>query len=96
MNPSDWPRLDGIPEGVLSLWTMYDHPLDYPDFWVVRRCFGCKWEAGMPGLDAGGVTHDVVPRLARSLAEARELVPLGLYRQPRSPGDDLTIVESWF
>jgi hypothetical protein len=42
-----------------------------------------------------GLFFDVVPRLASSLAEARALVPRGLYRQPRHEGDDPFIVEVW-
>mgnify|MGYP001559154991 CR=1 FL=1 len=98
MNPADWPPLEGIPE-CLVMWTLYDHPLDFPGWFVVRRCFCVTWKDGMPGL-AGEGAHapifDVVPRLASSLAEARSFVPLGLYRQPRSDGDDPFIVEVWF
>lgn len=86
---SYWPPIDGIPENVLVLWTIYDHPLDYPDFWVVRRFFGINDEHGDP-------VFDVVPRLAISLAEARSFVPLGRYRQPRVEGEDPFIAETWF
>lgn len=95
MIASDWPPIDGLPE-CLVMWTIHDRPLDFPRFFVVRRCFCVPWQPGFPGLDASGVTHDVVPRLANSLAEARALVPWGLYRQPRQEGDDPFIVESWF
>lgn len=104
MKSADWPALDGIPDRALEMFTIYDHPLDYPQFWVVRRCFGVAWEEGMPGrpaepLHAPGEAvpvFDVVPRLATSLAEARSFVPVGLYRQPRCEGEDFTIVETWF
>lgn len=92
MTPADWPPLPGLgPEEALAMWTLYDHPLDYPDFWVVRRCFATR------GSSAEAVpVFDVVPRLANSLAEARALVPYGLYRFPRQEGDDAFIVETWF
>lgn len=89
MKPEDWPPLEGIPDNALQLWTIYDHPLDYPDFWVVRRSFGVPDEHGEP-------IFDVVPRLASSLAEARSFVPWGRYRQPREEADDPFIVEVWF
>lgn len=95
MNPADWPPLLGIPE-CLTMWTIYDHPLDFPRVFVVRRVFCLPWRDGMPGRDGAGVTFDVVPRIASSLAEARALVPEGLFRQPRHEGDDPFIVESWF
>lgn len=86
------------------MWAIFDHPLDYPHHFVVRRCFCIPWKEGMPGLCAERLheddTHppvlDVVPRLANTLDEARSLVPLGLYRQPRQEGDDPFIVETWF
>jgi len=103
MMSADWPPLDGIPD-CLVMWTIYEHPLDFPDFWVVRRCFCVPWVEGMPGVaaeplpgtDTTGPVFDVVPRLARSLAEARSFVPWGLYRQPREDGDDPVITETWF
>lgn len=96
MHPSDWPALEGIPEGALQLFVIFDRPLDFPNHYVVRRQFGVWWAEGMPGTGADGVAMDVVPRLANSLAEARALVPHGLYRQPRQEGDDPFIVECWF
>lgn len=89
MHPSDWPALDGIPEDALQFFVIFDHPLDFPRHWVVRR------QIAWPGAP-NGVVHDVVPRLANSLAEARTFVPHGLYRQPRQEGEDLAIAECWF
>lgn len=89
MNPEDWPPLDGIdPASTLTMWTIYDHPFDYRGSWVVRRYFIVR--------DQHEPVLDVVPRLASSLAEARSFVPRGLYRQPRSEGDDPCIVEVWY
>ena len=89
MISSDWPPLDGIdPQDALTMWTIHDRPNDFPDFWVVKRCFIVR-----------GYTDpvmDVVPRLAVSLAEARSFVPWGLFCQPRQEGDDPFIVETWF
>ena len=89
MISSDWPPLDGInPDDSLTMWTIHDRPLDYPDAFVVRRCFIVR--------GVGEPLFDVVPRLASSLAEARDFVPHGLFCQPRQEGDDPFIVETWF
>lgn len=100
MRSSDWPQLDGIPADVLVMFTIYDHPLDYPGDWVVRRCFcvprAAEVMAGIRNSDELSPVFDVVPRLASSLDEARSFVPPGLYRQPRFDGDDGFIVETWF
>lgn len=69
----------------LSTYTIYDHPRDYPDSWVVRR-----WQVvGAGPVDAGVVA------LAPTLEEARQAVPPGLVCLERSQDDDLTIVETW-
>lgn len=80
-----WPPLEGM-ENKLAMFTIYERPLDFPDRYVVRRWFACAPEP----------VPDVVPRLAASLEHARELVPPGLYRQPRQDGDDPFILETWF
>lgn len=71
---------------VMSTWTIYDSPSDYPDLFVVRR-----WEI-RHGYEPVP-TDDV--RTASSLAQARRNVPGGCVRFHRSPGDDPTIVETW-
>src|SRR5258708_31588843 len=69
----------------LSMYTIYDHPLDYPDHFVVRR-----WEIGASTTTP---TDDV--QLARTLEGARQLVPVGCAPLPRHEADDATIVETW-
>jgi len=69
----------------LRVWTIYDHPLDYPSYFVVR---GFTVTAGAPVPD-GEV------QLANTLLEARMLIPPGLHPIDRSPDDDRFIVESW-
>lgn len=69
----------------LHLWTVYDHPRDYPTHWVVRE-----------SVVAGGkLTMAPSPWLAVTLDEARALVPPGLHCMPRQPTDDPVIVEVW-
>jgi len=65
----------------LAIWTVYERPADFPEQFVAR-----KWLNERP-------TSDIVQ--ANSLAEVRSLIPAGLFRIPRSFGDDHTIVESW-
>jgi hypothetical protein len=93
MNAHDWPPLDAVPANALAMFVVYDHPIDYPEYWVVRR-----WIVAPSDDDGRPVREvmDVVPRLALSLAEARALVPRGLYRQARLEGDDPFIAETWF
>lgn len=68
----------------LDMFVIYDHPKDHPDCYVVRR-----W-AYAPRFVA---TNEA--KLATTLERAREHVPRGHCRVPRSPGDDPVIVESW-
>lgn len=70
----------------MTMYAIYDRPLDFEDKWVVRRWFV------MRGCDKP--VADVVPRLADVLAEARRHVPPGLVRVV-SPGDDPFLFESW-
>jgi hypothetical protein len=65
----------------LSLWTVYKHPLDYPDKFVARRWLLDKW------------TPDVI--VADTLEELREKLPRGLYNLGRDSRDEPQIVETW-
>lgn len=68
----------------LVMWTIYDHPTDHPDHFVVR-----SW-----ALRADRAS----PRealLAPTLTAARALVPGGLYCLPRDPLDDAKVIETW-
>ena len=68
----------------LEMWTIYEHPLDYPDGFVVRR-FTLDGLGAIPG-EASYVD---------SLEAARAVVPPGLALIPRSVYDEVQIVESW-
>lgn len=71
---------------ILSIWTVYDHPSDYPASFVARR----------HEVQAGGITvatPDAV--FAPTLEEVRAKLPRDLVPIARSPGDDPVIVESW-
>lgn len=72
---------------LLNLWTVYERPRDYPHGYIARR-----YE-----VHAGGAqvrSNDV--RTGPTLQSVRQQLPPGLYCQPRHPGDDPVIVETWF
>jgi len=66
------------------MYTVYDHPADYPDAFVVVR-----WLVG-----AGGIYRERAWQ-APTLEAAREVIPHGLLRTERAPNDDSVIVETW-
>lgn len=74
-----------MPRDLLSIWTVYDHPRDYPASFVARR------SEVIDGVVQ--VTADMF--VADTLDELRALLPPGLYRLPRFPGDQPHIVEVW-
>ena len=69
----------------LAMWTVYDHPADYPDHYVAR-----KWLCGKE-LEA---TDEIL--LDADLDALRKRIPPFLYCMPRQEGDDPKIVEVWF
>jgi hypothetical protein len=70
----------------MRLYTVYDHPSDYPDKWVVRA-----WWVDSGQMYAGGV------HLAETLDDARDGIPrrAELHRLEPTPLDDATIAEVW-
>jgi hypothetical protein len=71
---------------LLSVWTVYDHPKDYPDSWVARR----------HEVRAGGQTVATMDAVfGTSLDDVRAKLPPDLYCLPRQPDDEPHIVESW-
>ena len=67
---------------VLTIWTIYKHPRDYPTKWVLRAD------------DVPGGRRDFIA-LADTLEEIRAEVPPFLHRMPRNPADDPVIYETW-
>lgn len=74
-------------DGTLTTWVIFDHPRDFPDYFVLRPQYVNKDSHGRIGVG--------IPRFANSLEEARGLLPQGLYCIERFPTDDPKIVESW-
>lgn len=71
---------------LLVLWTIYDHPRDYPNAFVARR-----WVVERGGERATDtlMTSDTLDWLRD------QMLDMGLYRLPRDPADDPSIVETW-
>jgi hypothetical protein len=69
----------------LVLWTIYDHPFDYPDSFVARR-----W---LVGADIKATDRILASNTLDWLREQME--DMGLACITRSEGDDPDIVETW-
>ena len=73
-------------ETIMSMWVVYDHPLDYPTEFVARRHEVTK-EGSRP-------TNEAMSSHSLDLLRD-ELVGRGLTCLTRSPEDDPKIVETW-
>lgn len=70
----------------LLMWTVYDHPLDFPDSFVARL-----WK-----VERGATVMTDVVMVCGSLGEIRERMRArGLVQLDRMPEDDRHIVEVW-
>ena len=70
----------------LIIWTVYDHPLDFPFGFVARA----------HRIEPGTSTPTDQAFSANTLEAVRNaLTGMGLTRIERSPDDDPVIVESW-
>ena len=69
----------------LSLWTVYDHPRDFPHNYVAR-----EWI-----VENGKLAPTANLMLSPDLERLRQQLPMHLHRIPRSEGDDPKIVETW-
>jgi hypothetical protein len=71
--------------GQLLIWTIHEHPKDYPDFYVARPTIIRPKTAGpMP-----------MYLLARDLETLRGMLPAGLTRLSRFDARDPSIIEVW-
>lgn len=70
----------------LSLWTVYDHPKDFPHGYIARR-----WEVTPAGATpTGDIITNPSLELMRVMMEAQ-----GLSCLPRQEDDDPAVLESW-
>lgn len=66
----------------LAIWVVYDHPKDYPEYFVARRWIGDK--------------HDNTVWASKDLDALRDMLAKnGLTRLHRMEGDDPVIMETW-
>jgi len=70
------------------MWTIYDHPADFPEYFVAR-----KWLIGN-SRDNPEPTDEII--LNVDLEVLRKSIPPWLYCMPRQANDDPCIVEVWF
>lgn len=70
----------------LSMWTVYDHPRDMPDFFIARR-WAIRAMKTMP-------TKDVIRDTDLEAVRDR-LRTMGLHQLARNAADDLVIIETW-
>lgn len=74
-----------LARNVLAIWTVYDHPKDFPHSYVARRC-----EVNSGGLQqTGDVMLGELSMIRASFAHA------GLTCLARNQDDEAHIVESW-
>jgi hypothetical protein len=71
----------------MVMFVIYDHPLDYPEHYVVRQWFPLATGHALP---AEGYT------LHATLEDARARIPKGLLRRDRWAGEDMVIAEVWW
>jgi len=67
----------------LSIWTVYDHPRDYPHCYVARQFRGEQ------------PTNSVIISADLEKLRAVLLAEMGLTRLERSANDDPVILETW-
>jgi hypothetical protein len=80
------PKQLQIPDGALAIWTLYDHPHDYPHGYVLRPQFA---------MAGGEIEISQIAWYARDPDELRAILPPGLVRMDRHPDDDPSIIEVW-
>ena len=78
--------MNGRPRA-LAIWTVYDHPSDYPDKFVARRFY----------IDGSGHHASGSIIISSDLERLRNILALEMHltRLVRDPSDEPQIVESW-
>lgn len=71
---------------VLEIWTVFEKPLDLPEFRFVVRVHEVRGGLSRPTARAWG---------AQTLEEIRSVIPPHLHRMDRMQGDAPVIVETW-
>jgi hypothetical protein len=73
-------------DGALTLFVIYERPIDYPNGFVVRR------HLVVPG---GGIWVDPIAVGVATLEQARAELPDGVVNLGRQPTDHPSIKETW-
>ena len=75
------------PDAFLRLWTVYDHPSDFPEVFIARQSL----------IGPGGAYHTANVIMSSDLEVVRAILldDLRLTRIERDPRDDAKIVEVW-
>lgn len=71
----------------LTMYTIYEKPLDYPEYFVVR-----KWKIVRPDINP---ISDGILGISKTLEGARKLLPADCACLARDESDEPQIVESW-
>lgn len=84
---------------IFVLWVIYERPTDYPESFVLRKQYVKSHPSEVvEGATSFGDPLIAVDRkawIAPTLHGLRHVIPNGLTRIPRLPGDDPKIVEVW-
>lgn len=76
-----------MPANDYNIWTLYDHPTDFPDCYVARRF------SGMTGIASDQTITGQSP--GEVLLKIEAVDPNACQFIPRSPSDDPVIMGSW-
>lgn len=78
-------QVDSLNRGILSIWTVYDHPADFPHSYVARRF----------EINEGGAhpTNDIVQGELEMIRKS--FSTCGLVCLTRDDADEAQIIESW-
>lgn len=71
----------------MTMWTIYDHPTDFPDYYVAR-------EYKISVDNTHGPTDNFIKALDLDLLRAKMHIK-GLTPLARDPSDDPKIIETW-
>ena len=75
------------PGSVMTTWTIYKKPKDYPTGYVLRASYVMD--------DGGLIVVDPLAWYCESVERLRAMVPPGLARFMPGPTDDAVILETW-
>jgi hypothetical protein len=81
---------DAVKRGVLSMWTIYNRPKDYPDGFIARRFEVGRGEP--PAWPVQVTDHTLTGELEAIRAT---FLAIGMTCLNREPGDEPPVVETW-